>query len=582
MIFFKTVRWKNILSYGDRFTEIQLDRSPSTLITGDNGTGKSTILEAICFGLFGKPFRRIKKGDIVNSKNARGALVEIEFEHRLADRTDYYHIRRGVKPDVFEIIKNGEIQNQHAATKDYQAWFQSQVLKCDYNVFTQIVLVGEATHVSFMRMRTNERRAFVETVLNLNVFSMMNKIHSTHLSALKERTQQLKLDYSLKEQALEFQKSRILDLERADRRSAEVESQRVMHEIVSLEDEVEGFKQTIEELTREMKPLDEAKMAKSATKLKSIKAMLSKASFKISSLESDIKRMEETHVCHACHQDLPIDQKHQQIETARNELEKLKGMVRDLEGKETELEVALAVDEKVAEGNNEIKREIASLNSLIRDRQNRIDRLKNETARGGVSHSAEIKEAQAVVELLENEFSALRKEREEVAEETEYHNLIKTMLQDTGIKASMIKRFIPIINQTINHNLAKLGFFGRFTLDENFEETILARGFDTLSYNSYSEGEKLRIDLAVLLAWRDMARMQGILSTNLLMFDEVIDASMDASGTEAFTTLLGALTDVNVFIISHSPEKIIDKVRSQISFSKEKSGFSKLKEAKGA
>ena len=578
MIFFKTVRWKNIFSYGDRFTEIQLDRSPSTLITGENGSGKSTILEAVSFALFGKPFRRVKKGDIVNSKNGREAVVEIEFEHRMANKTDQYKIVRGIKPEIFEIYKNGRLENQNSQTKDYQQQLQTQVLKCDINVFSQIVLVGEATHTSFMRMKSGERRVFVETILNLNVFSQMNKLHSVELSSLKERSQQLKLDYSLKEQELNFKKSRIEDMEKAVIKIAEAENNRVIHEIVSLEEEISSFQETIDELNAKILTYDDKDTKSLTKKLTSVKDLLSKASFKITALNQELKKLEDTHVCHACHQDIPEAMKKTQLEKIIQDLSKIKDAKKDLENKEEELEIELSEKNVINEKNDVIKKDISSTHLLLLDRQARIQKLKQQTAQSSspVDYKEEIEDNKELIKKLELEFEELKTEGEKLSSDLEYHNLIKTMLQDNGIKASMIKRFIPIINQTINHNLSKLGFFGRFTLDENFEESIMARGFDNLSYNSYSEGEKLRIDLAVLLAWRDMARMQGILTTNLLMFDEVIDASMDTSGTEAFTSLLSALHDTNVFIISHSPEKIIDKVRSQISFTKGRNGFSKM------
>lgn len=581
MIFFKTVRWKNIFSYGDHFTEIQLDRSPSTLITGENGSGKSTILEAVCFGLFGKPFRRIKKADIINSKNGKGALVEIEFEHRLANRTDHYLIRRGVKPEIFEVFKNDQLVSQNAASKDYQAQLQTNVLKCDFNVFTQIVLVGEATHVSFMRMRSQDRRAFVETVLNLNVFSMMNKVHAGQLAVLKEYMHELKTRYQVTETKLEFSRDRVKDLERAVVRSTEQENERVIHEIVSLEEEVALYQEKIDGLKASLISYNEADSKKLRSKLKAIRDMMTKMDIKMSTLKSDIKRIEDTDVCHACHQSLPEDKKQAHICGLQDEIAKLKEAKVDLTSKEKDAEDMVTADDAIVAQNNKILGEISSVQILMNDRTLKIDRLKNATATSKrIDNTDDIIEAKGQVVLLEDEFEKVRVEREAVADENEYHALIKNMLQDTGIKATMIKRFIPVINQTINHNLAKLGFFGRFTLDENFEETIKARGFDTLGYNSFSEGEKLRIDLAVLLAWRDMARMQGILNTNLLMFDEVIDASMDANGTDAFTNLLTALQDTNIFIISHSPEKIIDKVRSQISFHKAKNGFSKMKDGK--
>lgn len=576
MIFFKTVRWKNLLSYGETFTTINLNRSPSTVITGSNGSGKSTVCEAITFGLFGKPFRNIKKTALVNLKNQRGAIVEIEFEDQRANSNDHYMIRRGIKPDIFEIYKNGEMLNQNSTTKDYQAVLENQILRCNYSIFTQIVMIGEATHVSFMRSKAADRRSFVERVLNLNVFTHMNKMHSSVLSDLKEKIQEARSDIMICQNNIENKEREIAQLKIANKNNYERNNHRIENEIKEIFESKKQITDTIKYLNSQHQKVDETELTLLKIKLGKKQELLEQLKHKQNAAQEELEHSEENHVCNSCGQDIPESDRMAKKEKCEKKIKELSEAIFKLsyEIETIKTEVSKMNEDKV--NNSAIRHKIDGLMTMLKDKQKSIERLeksKNDKTYFDTTHI--LNAEQELAALLEQK-ETINKRREELADENEYNALIKNMLQDSGIKAMMIRRFIPIINQNINHNLAKLGFFGKFELDENFEETIKARGFDELSYNSYSEGEKLRIDLAVLMAWRDMAKMQGIINTNLMFFDEVIDASMDISGTDAFATMLRDMKDTNVFIISHSPDKISDKVRSQISFTKNNKGFSKM------
>lgn len=571
IIHFKKVRWKNILSYGETFTEIVLDRSPSTLITGENGAGKSTVLEAICFSLFGKPFRKVNKDQLINTKNGRGLLTEIEFNVG----QDEYLIRRGIKPNIFEVYKNGALQNQPGANRDYQSTLETSILKSDYSSFTQIVLVGKATHVSFMKLNSGHRRLFVESILNLAVFSTMNKLHTQKLSGLKETLLELRSDLAVAQEKVNLRSSHITSLEREAAESADQEIEKIKsvqgelaNEIGDLLDKKADLFAQLLELDEEINPLK--------TKAKGLNTMHGKLSFKTDDITKQIKQIESQDLCPTCGQDITDDFKHDKTHSLQGQLSQLKVAQSEISEKIVELDNKIENLEKKNDHNESVQREIAGIEALVRDKKNQISRLEGSMVNSKSSNAEKIQLEKEELAHLEKNLVSLQKKRAHSASELEYYNLMSNMLKDNGIKATIIRRFIPIINHCINSNLARLGFFAKFTLDDSFEETIQARGIDTLSYNNFSEGEKLRIDMAILLAWREVAKLQNSVSTNLLFFDEIMDASMDGAGTEALTILLNEMKSTNIFIISHAPEKIADKVRSQITFYKE-GGFSRMK-----
>lgn len=575
MIRFKKVRWKNIMSYGDHFTELDLDRSPSTLITGENGSGKSTVCEAICFALFGKSFRKIKKNELINFKNERGSVAEIEFDFTSSGQTDTYKIVRGIKPDVFQIYKNDDLVNQNSSSRDYQTWLQNNVLRCDHSIFTQIVMIGQANHTSFMRMRAPERRNFVETVLNLHIFTQMNSLHTTKMNVLKDSMQSLKTKHALKEKDIDHQKKFIAEHEKNATIIFEKETDRINSEIEKLNSEISLIQNKIQELSS-LVQTDVKKNIKNLKKKEDeIKSLLVKAAYKIENHEKSIASLKKQDVCTCCGQDIDEAMKNKKISSIQKDLLTIDATKNNIIQKQSDVVQKIKDLEIVDKSNDKINQEISSNQYLLKDKNNSLNTL-NKSLNGLKKDNKDLTKERTKLQKLLDELLEIEDEKNKCHEDMEYSKVIKVMLNDDGIKASMIKKLIPTINSVVNSNLTKLGFFGKIDFDGNFDETIRTRGVDTLSYFSHSEGEKLRIDLAVLLAWREIAKMQGIIDTNLLFFDEVMDASMDASGTDAFATLLNQLSKSNIFIITHSPDKVFDKVKSQITFFRDKNGFSKI------
>lgn len=569
MIHFTKVRWKNLLSYGNQFTELQLDRSPSTMITGVNGSGKSTVLEALCFGLFGKPFRKINKPQLVNTKNGRELLVEVEFKKA----GDEYLIRRGTKPEVFEIIKNGVQINQPGSSRDYQAQLENSILKFEYSAFTQLVAVGKATHVSFMKLDSNKRRQFIESILSLLVFSNMNRLHATKTNELKERTSELRSQYTVTTERVTMTQKYIKDLEEQVKRTAQADRKSKLDQIAALNEEIRVAENELAAISDKL--IDVSALEHFNKQERELGGLLNKLGMKVSDNERDLRSLEESESCYACGQLLKQEERAAKIETLKNSIGKLHDALGDLQDKKELIARRLNELYTAQEFNEKCRREMASITSAIQTNQRQISLLDAQLNEKSDIDLAKIDEQREKLVEHQKTLNALIEEREQVAKLSEYYGLIASMLKDSGIKATIIKRFIPIINHYINQNLAKLDFFAKFTLDENFEETIQARGIDTLSYHNFSEGEKLRIDMAILLAWREIAKAQNNMTTNLLIFDEIMDSSIDGAGAEALGLLLNELRGLNIFIITHTPEKIADKLKSSIIFKQEK-GFSKM------
>lgn len=577
---FQKLRWKNLLSYGDQFTEIHLAKSPSTLITGDNGAGKSTILEALVFCLYGKPYRKIKKQELVNSKNGRGVEIEVEFSVEDAGARQEYLVRRGIKPDIFEIYQNGTLLNQSSTTKDYQSILDKKILRCSYEVFTQIIVVGKAVHTPFMTMKAADRRGFVETILNLDVFGVMNKVLTSRLGANKDQSSDAKTALALASRDVEH-KTREIEISKG------TSIENYQREQDRLGDEIKTIKRTMcelmakrEEAEKKVTDVDMSSLLEVKGKAEKARGMMSQISTRLTDAKNAIKSVEHSMSCHACGQKIPArlqDERKSTLEATRAKLQEAKD---GLSKKITGYDEKMTAIQPVIDLNASLRQEIATIDALLASHAAQVKALQ---VKKNSQKQPNLEPTEALIadlETLTKAEDAARQALDDVLDEGKYLNALKGMLGDAGVKQILVKRFVPMINQSINHHLSKLGFFGKFTLDQNFEETIKARGFDELGYHSYSEGEKLRIDLAVLMAWREMAKLQGIINTNLLIFDEVMDASMDAAGTAAFAQILTGLTGTNIFVVSHSPEKIGDLVRGHIEVAKDRRGFSKFKKAK--
>lgn len=560
-----------MFSYGQMFTEVQLDRSPSTMILGKNGSGKSAFTDALVFGLFGKPFRKIKKGQMINTKNGKDAMVEVEFEID-ADR---YFIRRGIKPDIFEIWKNGEMLNQPGSSRDYQKFLETTILKMDYEAACQIVFVGKAQHTTFMQLDSGKRRKFVEIILNLVVFSNMSKIHYNKTYELKNKISEVKSAVTVSREKVKIRQRYIEDLKQADRQAAEEEIARVQEALDKVTADLNRLYELRESIKSDVDPIDKREYQKALDNLRNHITMVGKIEDKIDEVVKSLDRLGDAPECFACGQAIDPDAHQCQVDKMKLKRDELTGARSEIQDKIPGFKNSIAEFEKAIESYDAYLQRVREVDSEITFAERQKETLVADLGRERVSQKTKIEEGEEELKKLETLATALEKKYQELLTNQEYLQTIGLILQDKGIKSMLIKRFVPIINASVNQHLQQLGLFVKFHLDENFDETIQARGIDTLGYNSYSEGEKLRMDMALLLAWRDIARMQGNVSTNLLIFDEIFDSSLDTTGAEALADLLGVFQGLNVFIITHTPEKIAEKVRSIIKIERQ-DGFSKI------
>ena len=569
MIHFKYVRWKNFLSTGNNFTEIQLDRSSTTLIIGENGAGKSTILDALCFGLFGKPFRNINKPQLLNSVNASNCLVEVEFKVGGKD----VKVVRGIKPNVFEIYINGKMYNQDANARDYQKYLEQQILKLNYRSFTQVVILGSSTFVPFMQLKARHRREVVEEILDIQIFSLMNMILKQKLKTIEADHRELEYKESLTSEKLTLKKKYIQDIQ--DNRRKLIEEKTVL--IGGNEEEIFKKKRKISDLQDDIEGMHEkisnaAKVVEQFDKLNDLNSQLKT---KHRSHKRLIKFFEENEDCPTCQQHIDEVFKDTMISKENNKYDKLtvgiKELADKLEATKVKINAINEVNQNIQSNNVEIAKENSSIGELEKFNA-ALDTEIKQLQDGHVDK----KDHEEVVNLRE-EFDTVSKEKNKLREEKIYNEAVRTMLTDQGIKTKIIKQYLPIMNKLINTYLTSMEFYVNFTLDENFDETIKSRYRDDFTYASFSEGEKMRIDLALLFTWRAVAKMKNSANTNLLILDEIFDSSLDGTGTDEFLKILNTLGDENVFVISHKQDALADKFRSTIRFEKIKN-FSHISE----
>jgi DNA repair exonuclease SbcCD ATPase subunit len=560
MITFKYVRWRNFLSTGNNFTEIQLDRNSTTLIIGENGAGKSTVLDALCFGLFGKPFRGINKAQLINSVNMSGALVEVEFEIG----SKKIKVVRGIKPNVFEIYVNGKMYNQDANVRDYQKYLEQQILKLNYRSFTQVVILGSSTFIPFMQLKSKHRREVVEEILDIQIFSIMNMILKQKLKTNAEEIRDVEYNVSLTEEKVELQENYINEIKKnKDKLLGEKSSLFASNEeeIYKRQKKVSEFENTNILLLNRISDADSVKSK--YQKLQSIRSTLNE---KHRAHSSTINFFETNEDCPTCQQHISKFFKDDIIKEKRKDTDKIsKGLLElknELEKyKERQKEIVEIVDGirdhevQIAKDNESIL-QLEKFNSTL---QSEIDQLK---------HADVNKNDYEKLGDLKSSIINLKDKKSKLSEDKIYSETARNMLQDTGIKTKIIKKYLPIMNKLINTYLTSMEFYVNFTLDENFEETIKSRYRDDFSYSSFSEGEKMRIDLALLFTWRAIAKMKNSANTNLLILDEIFDSSLDGTGTDEFLKILNTLGDENVFVISHKQDALADKFRSTIKFDK--------------
>jgi DNA repair exonuclease SbcCD ATPase subunit len=565
---FTTIRWKNFLSTGNTFTEVYLDRYKNRLILGENGAGKSTLLDAVTFALFNKPFRRINKPQLINSINNKHCVVEIEFQIG----QNKYLVRRGMKPNVFEIYRNDEMLNQDAANRDYQEMLEKYILKLNYKAFCQVVIIGSASFVPFMQLSAAARREVIEDILDIKIFSSMNTLLKDEVSQNKNAIRDVDYDRQLVEEKIRmFEDTEKKLQQNADNLIADYTDKidKTQTQIFALQEEVDTVAKEVEELNKEIE--DKGKIDK---KLKEIEKIQYQIDQKIEKLDKDIDFYENNDECPTCKQAIDQYFKEQINNETVEKKNKYKDGLEELSIQYNKVHDRIKIINEtiklIEEKNSSItdrNYQIRSHNSYIGDLLSQINKLNDDR-----------KNIQDNNKLIEHQkkFGELKEQYEVLKDETNVLGIASQVLKDNGIKSKIIKQYIPIMNKLINSYLQKMDFFVKFDLDENFNETILSRHRDNFTYASFSEGEKFRIDLSLLFTWRKVAKLKNSTSTNLLIMDEVFDSSLDAGGTEEFLKLINELDEkTNVFIISHKGDQLFDKFQNVLKFEKYKS-FSRI------
>ena len=569
MITFKTIRWKNLLSTGNAFTEIQLNKTKSTLIIGDNGAGKSTILDALTFVLFGKPFRSVNKHQLVNSVNQGGTVVEVEFSIGSKE----YIVKRGIKKNFFEIWQNGQMLNQDASIRDYQEYLEKTVLKLNYKSFTQIVVLGSSSFIPFMQLKASDRRTIIEDLLDIEIFSVMNQLLKIKVGINKEDMGTVDVSLGLakgEEKAtqhlidkLKENKTKQISKNKKDIKQHETYLKNYQESINEINEKIEGFTESIS---------NETKIRTEINKLLDYQKGIEKGIIKH---EEDMKFYEQNSHCDTCEQEIPQEHRDKMIEQFHGKMHEMSGGLVQLGHKLDDQQVRVDEIDKILKSIQECRGDIAKNQNSIQACTLYINKVSNQIDE--ISQMADdIDSKKPALEKIKEDIKIYISKKEALSNEKYLYELAGTLLKDGGIKSRIIKQYLPIINKYINLHLGKLDFYVSFELDEGFNETIRSRYRDEFTYASFSEGEKMRIDLALLFTWRAIAKLKNSVNTNLLILDEVFDSSLDATGTDEFLKILYDLTgDVNVFVISHKGDILYDRFKSTIKFDKHKN-FSRM------
>ena len=562
MIRFKTVIWQNFLSTGNTPIEIILDKSPSTLIIGDNGSGKSTVLDALTFGLFGKPFRRIKKDQLVNSVNGRDSLVEVYFN---VGRKKFL-IRRGIKPTKFEIFIDGKLLNQDASARDYQKHLENNILKLNYRSFTQVVILGSSSFIPFMQLTAAARREVVEEILDIKIFSLMNSLLKQRIKDSKERSRDISYENSLLEHKIKLQNDKISEAKEASKTSLkalEKKMKKNADDMKKLEHEVISLKGLVTEWQNDILP-KHVKLDTDIDKMSNIKWKMEQKS---STAKKEIKFFQENDDCPTCEQHIDEEFKKKAIEDRTNKMITgactLTEMDAQLKEMDARMDLYVKIEKDKREHEVNAAKKMSSVEAIL-DFNEDVQRQINDIQTAG----SLLEEDKVRLQEYREDSKRIQKEKEKIQDQANYLTIAKQLLQDSGIKTKIIKKYLPIMNKLVNSYLNQLEFQVKFELDDEFNEKIKSRYRDEFAYANFSEGEKMRIDLALLFTWRQIAKMKNSTNTNLLVLDEIFDSSLDVNGTDEFLKILNTLSNENIFLISHKSDLNVDKFDSLIRFEK--------------
>ena len=568
MILFEKIRWKNFLSTGQHETEINLTKHPTNLIIGTNGAGKSTLLDALTFALFGKPFRKINKPQLPNSANEKDCVVEVEF----TIAATHWRVVRGIKPNIFEIYRDGNSLNQSAAAVDQQKWFEQNVLKMNYKSFTQIVILGSSTFVPFMQLTASNRREVIEDLLDIRIFSSMSTLIKEKIRSVRDEIKVLTLKKESLLDKVQMQEHFIEEIENKSQEDIAIKEKNIGY-ILNEENNLMNHGERLnEELASLEKNLE--KYSGASEKLRTLGNLKGKISNKVSSITKEHKFFTQNTVCPTCDQAIEETFRINRIEDAQNKAKELQSGYQELEKaikeeEERERQFLLLSKEvtSLTHGISKNNTEIAGCQRRVRDLESEIQRITDQLA----NRNIEYEKLETFKENLKTTYDELASKKDE----TDYYDFSYSLLKDGGVKSKIIKKYLPLINQQVNRYLQLMDFYINFTLDEEFNETVQSPIHDNFSYSSFSEGEKMRIDLALLFTWREVARMKNSVNTNLLIMDEVFDSSLDGFGTEDFLKIIRfIIKDANIFVISHK-ESLHDKFDDVIRFEKIK-GFSRM------
>jgi DNA repair exonuclease SbcCD ATPase subunit len=568
VISFKVVRWKNFLSTGNVFTEVKLDKSKSTLIVGQNGAGKSTILDAISFALYNKPFRKINKPQLINSINNKEAVVEIEF----SVGRDSYKVVRGIKPNIFEIYKNGAMFNQDSANRDYQEFLEKTILKLNHRSFSQVVVLGSSTYVPFMQLPAHQRREVIEDLLDIQIFTSMNNMLKEKVALNKTEVADAKYAADLCSEKITMEQKYLASI-RKDKDSRieanKLKIKEIAKTIVELRESIKDYQR--DWITLELDLSDENHVLEKANELSDNRVRLFDRMF---SLEKEIKFFHDNENCPTCKQGIDHDFKESAVSSKKDTLSSIEEELKVIDVDQDQVTTRLNDIKDTRQAMIKVNEHIKVVTAQIESEKRNYKALETENA--SLAKEQDTTESTATLLALKEELAEIEAKREALSRRNAVLSAASALLKDGGIKTKIIRQYIPIMNKLINKYLAAMDFFVHFELDEQFNEKIKSRFRDEFSYNSFSEGEKMRINLAVLFTWRAIAKMRNSATTNLLIMDEVFDSSLDGVGTDEFLKILNNLTaDNNTFIISHKGDALYDKFHSIIKFEKQ-GNFSKI------